>query len=129
MIVEVPNSSLYPKWLNHLISDEAKEALQLLIGIAATTQNYNCQIQWKGENGPIKDFRFYDQAGDQRFSFITNKGWLLFYFRLPAVRSGEYEADQLGTLFKTFNVNTRGEWTVKLTNIRDVRNLSKVIVW
>jgi hypothetical protein len=68
----------------------------------------------------IACFLFGDETP---FAFIPNREWVLFYFRLPAVRSGQYDLDVVKSTFDGVRVNGTGEWTVKLRSIADVRRL------
>jgi hypothetical protein len=100
---------------------ETHAAFCYIIGIAACSKRYQCDIQWKGK---VRDFRFFDASGEQPYSFITNQRWLLFYFRLPAVRSNVNLRDRLGEAFDSFEENSAGGWTVKLSTVADVDRLT-----
>ncbi len=94
--------------------------------MSACLGKYNCEIRWKGE---VRDFRFFDTGGEQPFSFITNQQWLLFYFRLPAVRSNRYSKERVSELFDSFVENSAGEWTVKIRSIADVERIANYLGW
>lgn len=70
-----------------IASPAAREAFAYLVGSTVLSPRWMCHAQMKGE---VHDFRFHDDAGSQPFSLIINRDSLLFYFRLPAVRSGQY---------------------------------------
>ena len=125
MLMESQEFELYSEWAARIGSPATLEAFQLLVGIAACSTQYRCNAQWKGE---VRDFRFYDIAsGEQPFAFIVNRRWLLFYFRQPAVRSAVHSKNRLRAEFDTFGENPRGEWTVKLTGVGDVRRLCEIV--
>lgn len=125
MLTDVKNAELYRDWHDFLEEPAARQAFLYLIGIAACSSRYSCHIQWKGE---VRDFRFHDMGGEQPFAFITNKRWLLFYFRLPAVRSSTIDRAMLAADFDSFNENAAGEWTVKLRCVGDVDRLLRHVV-
>ena len=120
MLAQSVNSSLYPTWLAHVSDAGTKEAFLYLAGFAATLKSLTCHAQFKGA---VRDFRFLSENGEQPFSFIINKKWLLFYFRLPSVRSGRYNAESLAGLFPSMNTNNRGEWTVRISSLGDATRL------
>ncbi len=117
------DSERYAEWLGHIESADTKEAYCFMVGKAACARSVICHPQQKGAHGPIRDFRFLDQSSAQAFSFITNRNSLLFYFRKPAVTSGRYTIESLRQASPKANINTRGEWTVPLETIEDVRRL------
>jgi hypothetical protein len=120
MLAQSVNSNLYPTWLAHVSDEGTKEAFLYLAGFAATLESLTCHAQFKGV---VRDFRFYSGSGEQPFSFIINKRWLLFYFRSTSVRSGRYDAKSLATLFPSMNINKRGEWTVRVASLHDATSL------
>ena len=120
------NAELFAEWSESIVDPETRSAFWYLIGLAACLRQFECRIQWKGE---IRDFRFYDGGGEQPFSFITNKKWLLFYFRPPSQRKGKYSAAEIAQRFESFNENTAGEWTVKINTIQDVDALASYLDW
>jgi len=124
MLGETKNSILLAEWLPRIDSPECQDAFRYLIGLAACLPNLACYPQLKGE---VQDFRFFSENGEQRYAFIVNKQWLLFYFRLPTVRSGRHHLPDLRKAFDSVNVNAKGEWTVKLRSIDDVRRLWEII--
>jgi len=118
------DSHLFAEWSESIKDDQVRSAFWYLIGMSACLPEYECRIQWKGE---IRDFRFYDDGGEQPFSFITNQKWLLFYFRPPALRSQAYSKDKLSGLFDSFSENTAGEWTIKIQSVADVDRIADYI--
>ncbi|MGH8858108.1 MAG: hypothetical protein ACREXG_08785, partial [Polaromonas sp.] len=64
---------LYPEWLDFIELEETKAAFVYIVGLAACARSLSCHPQLKGENGPVRDFRFFDMEGKQYFSFITNR--------------------------------------------------------
>ncbi len=120
MIADAKHAELYCEWLDYIENHETKDACRFFVGLAASLKYLEC---YPVQKGTVKDFRFFDTKGEQPFAFIPNKQWLLFYFRLPAIRSGHYVLEIVRSKFDPVNVNTKGEWTLKLTNIADVQRL------
>ena len=108
---------LFANWSEYIKDNQVRSAFWYLIGVAACLRRFECKICCKGE---VRDFRFFDSSGEQSFSFITNQKWLLFYFRLPVVRSSSYSKDRISSLFKSSSENPAGERTIKLTSGTDV---------
>lgn len=123
MLADARNSNFYPDWLDYIESEEAKDAFRYLVGLAAGLRNYQCH---PGLHGDYRDFRFFDQHA-QPFAFGIAQRWLLFYFRLPAIRSGRYKFQDLETSFPSAKQVNSGEWTVKLRNIDDAHRLWKIL--
>lgn len=124
MLVEAKFAELYPEWLDFIELEETKAAFVYIVGLAACARSLSCHPQLKGENGPVRDFRFFDMEGKQYFSFITNrKKPLLFYFRAPATRSGRYSFAALKAEFHDANEPRSEEWTVPLRSVSDVQRL------
>lgn len=108
-----------------IASPATREAFAYLVGSAALSPDWICHAQMKGE---VHDFRFHDHAGSQPFSLIINRDSLLFYFRLPAVRSGRYLWTDLQSSFEEVRDNNSGEWTVRITHLESARRLWEFIV-
>ena len=125
-ITDARNTHLYTEWANFIETPPTRGAFCYIVGVAACSPRFLCHIQWKGQ---VRDFRFHEASGDQPFSFITIRRWLLFYFRLPAVRSGAYLRDLLEKDFRSFRENPQGEWTIKLRNIADFDRLLTHVNW
>lgn len=124
MISGAVKAELYAEWLAHIEAEETKDAFGYIIGLAAALTKYTCHPQRKGV---VRDFRFVDGRMEIPFAFIPNKAWLLFYFRAPAVRSGAHSFSVLQAAFDSAAENTRGEWTVKLRSIPDVKRLWRLL--
>jgi len=120
MILDARNSTLYADWLDYIDQPEAKDAFRYFIGAAAALRSLACHPQQKGV---VKDVRFFNTSGEQLYAFIPNKALLLFYFRGPAVRSERHSFQQLAALFPSVATTSRGEWTLRLQNISDVKRL------
>ncbi|MCC5809135.1 MAG: hypothetical protein JJU06_02080 [Ectothiorhodospiraceae bacterium] len=121
MLSEAKNAELVGEWLRHIEAEDVADAFAYLIGQAAAVSGYECYAERKGD---VRDFRFYRAGGnEQPFAFIVNKKWLLFYFRAPAVRTGNYAFGKLQEAFDSVAENTAGEWTVKVRSICDARRL------
>lgn len=124
MISQAQGAELYPEWLAYIETHETQEAFCYLIGRAAVLRSLTCHPQPKGV---VRDVRFMDDQNQQPFALIPSKAWLLFYFRLPAVRSGKYSFRDIAARFDSAAENTSGEWTVKLRSIPDVQRLFAVL--
>jgi hypothetical protein len=127
MLARSHNSKLYSDWLEHIRVKGTKDAFLFLVGYAACLTEYECHPQFKGKNGPVRDFRFLDSRGEQRFAFIVNNQWLLFYFRPPAIRSGQYTIEALENVFGEVSKNSQGAWAVKIRDIENARNLINLL--
>ena len=127
MLADSKNQDLYAEWIDYIEDPKTKQAFRYIVGVAAASVEFVCYPQLKGASGPVKDFRFFDSEGEQRFAFITNKKWLLFYFRPPALRSQRYSRECLISDFSSFVETPAGEWTVKLSCVDDVVRLCKHI--
>lgn len=121
MLFEAINASMLAQHFQYIDHAEVKDAFVYLVGLAATDPRYQCYGEIKGV---MRDFRFYEESGQQPFAFIVNRESLLFYFRKPAVRSGLFEFTALQRRFATASENTSGEWTVRISNVTDVK-----LVW
>lgn len=121
MITAAKNSELYVDWINFIQVPETRDAFRFLVGIAATSEKYICSIHW---SGVTRDFIF-ERNGQMPYAFITNRRWLLFYFRAPALNAGVLSRHKLAQDFVDFkdNPNQRTEWTVRLRSVEDVRRL------
>jgi hypothetical protein len=124
MLADAKNAEYLPEFLAQIVSADAKAAFRSLVGLAATDSEFICHGQMKGA---VRDFRFFNRSGEQWFSFIVNSSWLLFYFRLPAVRSGKYALASIRAAFDSASQNTRGEWTVRLQNAGEVQRLWNLV--
>ena len=110
------------EWEAYIEDQQARGAFRLLVDLAALSPRL--ALSFKGVRK--RTCCLHDRSERQPYSFIVNKSWLLFYFRLPEVRSGR---DRLKRDFDSFNVNSKGEWTVKLRTEDDVRHLLRHVDW
>jgi len=105
----------------------AKDAFVYITGYAACLSQYKCHPQFKGKNGPLRDFRLFNTLNEQPFSFIVNQKWLLFYFRSPSVLSRQYSFDLVKDALPSASINSREEWTIKIRTIGDVKTLINIL--
>ena len=118
------SAEYYADWLDLIEPRETKSAFVHLLGLAACCRSLTCHAQLKGENGPVHDFRFHDERGEQPFSFIINKHKpLLFYFRAPATRSSKYTLEELQRHFVGAKSPRTEEWTVPIGTTADAERL------
>lgn len=71
--------------------------------------------------GHVLAVRLHDQARRYVFSFIPNKGDLLFYVRLPAQEARPTLAAEAKALGLAWNVNTAGEVTLRIGTLAQAR--------
>lgn len=114
------NGELVPQYAAYIKDPEVRDALRMIIGLSAELEGWECypmdlETKW--------DFRFFDSSGKQAFSFIPNQEWLLFYFRKPAVRSGQFDFQTLSGLLDSAIEKADGEWTVKIRDTAELRTL------
>jgi hypothetical protein len=124
MLAGAKNCSLYPAFFAYVKNDDVKDAFALIVGWASSLNNFDCHPQIKGA---VRDFRFYSEDGDQPFAFIVNRDSLLFYFRKPAVASGNYSFTELKKSFGSAHKNPRGEYTIKLNSLVDAQKLKRFL--
>lgn len=124
MLSETILPATYGEWVKFIQVPEVRAAFRTMLGHAACSQRFTCHAQWKGE---IRDFRLYDQTGEQPFSAIINQKWLLFYFRKPAIRGKFDLREQLESMFPTLKENPAGEWTIQIQSSADVDKLFDII--
>jgi len=43
------------------------------------------------------------------FAFIVNRNWLLWYFRLPGIRAGIFDFDELKAFFPSLELSVRSD--------------------
>jgi len=120
MLSGFKNGELIPQYVAKITAPETLDALRMIIGLSAELEGWECYPQKKGE---VNDFRFFDSSGEQVFAFIPNQKWLLFYFRKPAIRSGQFDFQTLSALLDTASENNGGEWTVKIRDTSELKTL------
>ena len=117
----IDGAGLYPEWEGHIADRQVRAAFHLLVDLAAASPQLVLSFKRKGV---LKTCRLHYRSGGRRtlpYSFIVNKSWLKFYFRLPEVRRGR---GRLRRDFDSFDdSNSKGEWTIKLRTENDVRLL------
>lgn len=123
-MLDVSDAKIVVEFGEYIESSKARSAYYSLIGAAAVLQNYQCMPTVKGK---VRDFRFYDSAEEQPFSFIINRESLLFYFRLPSVRSGKFDLARLNNDISEVKVNNRGEWTVRINDVQEALTLLNIV--
>ncbi len=124
MIIE-KNKELLFDFYDYITVDEVKRAFDILVGSACTQTHLKSYPQLKGV---VRDFRFYADEKSQPFAFIINKTSLLFYLRLPAVKSARYELAKLRDIFPEIKENNSGEWTIKIQDISDAQSIATNIL-
>ena len=113
-------------WSEYVKDDSARAAFWYLIGVSAASRTHSCEVYWKGE---VRDVRLIAENGEQPYSFITNRKWLLFYFRRPAIESGRFQRKDLSGVFDSFAENASGEWTIRVENVVHAERLADYLSW
>ena len=121
---------MHAERLKFIASEPVREAYRYLIDYASRLEGYDCYPDWGGS--VIRSFRYAHNRSQprshHRYSFITNKKWVLFYFRLPSeVGQPNQLIAELNRMFTDVNRNTDGEITVRIKNIGDARRLMEFI--
>ena len=111
---------LYREWCEYIRDEAVKDLYRLLVGWAASVNGYTCHPQRKGV---VRDVRFVDASGEQPYAFIVNRNSVLFYFRLPAVKSGRHSLNDLKRKFPSASKNARGEWRLPLRSVGEAQRL------
>ncbi len=124
MLANTISASLYPDWLAHVETTEARDAFVFLVGYAATLRRHTCDVRQKGV---VREFRLASADGKLPFAFIVNRRWLLFRFRLPGLGPGGFTPESIRSSFREAKMTRRGEWTVRLRDVEDVRVLLKLL--
>lgn len=124
MALETTSVDFLVQHAEHIAAPEVREAFAYLVGSAALSRELSCHALMKGV---VRDFRLHDASGSQPFSLIVNRDSLLFYFRLPAVRSGRFSLRDLERSFEEVRENNSGEWTVRLADLESARRLWALI--
>lgn len=106
--------------------DRARAAFWYLVGFSAASRTHSCEVDWKGK---IRDVRLILEHGEQLYSFITNRKWLLFYFQQPALKSIRFLRKALSRLFDWFAENASGEWTIRVQNVVHAERLAEYLSW
>ena len=118
----IEGADLYPEWEEHIQDQEGRFAFRLLVQIAISSRQLVLSFKRKGSLKTCCLHYRSEQRRRQPYSFIVNKRELKFYFRLSEVRSGR---ERLREDFDSFDdSNSKGEWTVKLKTVEDVRRLT-----
>ena len=117
------HAALILKHLDSLGAQEVREAYLYLTHHAATLREYDCRPQ---DKGVIQDFRYY-QGTEQPFAFIVNRNSLLWYFRLPGLKHPAATLALLRQRFEDVNENSKGEITVRISNLEDARRIAELV--
>lgn len=112
------NRDLINEFRGYVESNEARTAYDILIDAGRIHNGLSCHPQLKGV---VRDFRYYSDEKTQPFAFIVNQQSLLFYLRLPAVRSKKYSVPDLQRIFEYVSENAREEITLKIFNGEQAR--------
>lgn len=117
-------AKMHAERLKFITSEPVREAYRYLIEYASRLPKYHC---YPDMNGVIQSFRYADSKSQPRsqhqFSFITNKKWLLFYFRRPDDGDRQIDILRLKHVFPEANKTPKGELTVRVKHVADARRL------
>ncbi|MNJ40513.1 hypothetical protein D3C77_354100 [compost metagenome] len=126
MITDARYAQRYVDCYSYIEATQVQEAFCALVGVMASVQDYNCMPDAHGYMD--KSIGIYSALRNEHiFSFVANQKSLLFYFRLPAVRSKKYSYESLCASFDEVKVNSIGEWTVRLLSVDDVKCLLELL--
>ena len=117
---------------NHLASEERVGALRHIIREVSSQPSFT---KWTcRRKGYFYDVNFF-YNDIYYFAIIPAKKWLLWYFRIPALKAFSYNVHSLkedfppdwidGTLYEKVSENNAGEIKVRLFDIRDARLLTQ----
>ncbi len=112
------NKGLINEFREHIETEEVREAYDILVNAARIHKDLSCHAQ---EKGAVRDFRFYCDESTQPFAFIINKNSLLFYMRVPAIRSRKYPLGSIQKKIEHVSENNREEVTLKIFNAHQAR--------
>ena len=114
------NEDLIKEFRDYIKIPDVKLAFDELIDGARNHPSLDCHPR-EMKKGETRSFRFYADENEFPFSFITNRGSLLFYLRRPALRSGDYPLSSIEESFEHVDENTKGEITIKVFNREQAR--------
>ena len=118
----IEGADLYPDWEEFIRDQDTRCAVRLLVSLGVSSRRLVPAFRWHGR---IRSCKLYWRSGERTrppYSFTINQRWLLFYFRLREVRSSREGVRP--DFVDSFHSNTKGEWTVKLRTVDDVRRLT-----
>ncbi|MNJ57225.1 hypothetical protein D3C77_528090 [compost metagenome] len=126
MITGATNAQAYVACYSYIENQQVQEAFCTLLGAVSVMQHYSCTPD--GHGYMERSIGIFS-APDSRhlFSFVANQKSLLFYFRLPAVRSSKYSLEALFAEFDDVKGKPDGEWTVRLLSVDDVKCLLEIL--
>jgi hypothetical protein len=111
-------------WAKEITEPSAKEALWHIVGFGGCSFAWNCAALMKGYM-PV--FRFHERKTDKRFfAFIPAQKWLLFYFRKPAIASGNYSWEAVVDVFPDAEKKS-DEWRVRVRSLTEAHLLTRLI--
>ncbi len=116
---------LYAEFADYISSKSVCDAFHILIGAGAAHPKLTCGPERKGV---VRDFRFFTDELEQPFAFIVNKQSLLFYMRLPAVRTMKWSRAELQSQFSEVTENNVGEWTIRVSNREEAIQLVDEVI-
>jgi hypothetical protein len=109
--------------LEHITDRGTLDAYWYIVGFSESLLGFQPRPFRKGA---VLDYRFF-RNDEQWFAFIVNRNSLLFYFRLPAVRSGRYSKDELIRKLREVRENRRGEITTRISTVMEARRVMKAV--
>ncbi len=120
MLSEARHATLYRECAQRITDAAVRDAWRHLVGLAAEDPHHSCSPQRQGAR---LELRFEDAQGVQPFACEVRADALLFCFRKPAFLRQHWSEADLAAQFGTLAENARGDLTVALRTVDDVRRL------
>lgn len=97
----------------------AQIAFNHLFKYSRKDKSFRCVLARKGKGYHVKLLHYDGDSTTYRYSFIVNKGSILWYFRKPALAKFKYELERLNLEFgaKNVKINPSGEITIKIYDL------------
>jgi hypothetical protein len=102
---------------------EVRQALFLLITDLKTNSPLSPTF---GDHGVIKDIRFLLSERNY-FALTVNDGWLLWYFRRPAISDGLVDTQDVKARFPTAQEKSNSEWAVRIHSFNEATDVANYV--
>ena len=102
-----------------------RAAFDLMVAEAAVLPGFECR---PARHDETRVFLYDDSgAGERPYTFTVNRGDLLFCVRKAGIERVPGGLPALSRQFSTGREDSKGEWTVRITNAADARRLSGLL--